>query len=144
MNIKKTLFTFFLIVMVTNLYTQTIFGKWHSKNEATGELDSVIEVYEKDGKAYAKVIEILNKKVNNPVCQNCEGVNRDTPILGMDILSGLEKDEDKWSGGEILDPRNGKVYKCLIKLEKKDLLKLRGYIGISWFGKTAYWYRALP
>ena len=60
----------------------------------------------------------------------------------MNILDGLKKDGDEWSGGTILDPRNGNVYKCYILLENPNRLKIRGYIGISLFGKTAYWERA--
>ena len=60
----------------------------------------------------------------------------------MDILTGLKKDGDEWSGGKILDPKNGKTYKCYIKLEDNNTLKLRGYIGISLFGRTAIWKRA--
>jgi len=60
----------------------------------------------------------------------------------MDILTGLSKDNDEWSGGKILDPRNGKIYKCYIKLVNKNKLKIRGYIGVSLFGKTAYWHRS--
>ena len=48
-------------------------------------------------------------------------------------MSGLE---------EILDPKNGKEYKCYIKLIDNNTLKLRGYIGISMFGRTAIWKRA--
>ena len=68
--------------------------------------------------------------------------NKDKPILGLDILTGLEKDDNEWSGGTILDPRNGKIYKCYIKLVNTNKLKIRGYIGVSLFGKTAYWQRA--
>ena len=50
-------------------------------------------------------------------------------ILGMDILSGLEKDNDEWSGGKILDPKNGKEYKCYIKLLDKNTLKIRTYFN---------------
>ncbi|WP_299060084.1 DUF2147 domain-containing protein [uncultured Polaribacter sp.] len=138
---KKTFFTFLFLSLVLSINSQTIFGKWNSKNEA-GNVDSVLEVYEKDGKAYAKVVEILNPARKNALCVNCEGEYKDKPILGLDILSGLEKDDDEWSGGQIIDPRNGKTYKCYIKLVSANKLKLRGYIGVSLFGKTAYWERA--
>ena len=138
---KKLFITILVLTMSLISNAQTIFGKWNSKNEKTGEVDSVIEIYEKEGKAYGKVVEILNKKIENPTCQNCEGENKDKPILGLNILTGLEKDGDEWNNGEILDPRDGKVYKCYVKLESKNKLKLRGYIGISLFGKTAHWHR---
>ncbi|WP_299063619.1 DUF2147 domain-containing protein [uncultured Polaribacter sp.] len=139
---KKIFFTLLLITISFTINAQTIFGKWHSKNDETGKVDSVIEVYEKNGKAYAKIIEVKDPARQNAVCDLCEGDNKGKKILGLDILTGLEEDGEEWSGGTILDPRNGKVYKCYIALEKPNKLKLRGYIGFSVFGKTAYWERA--
>jgi uncharacterized protein (DUF2147 family) len=139
---KKTFLTLALFLLTISINSQTIFGKWNSKNEQTGKVDSVIEVYEKNGKAYAKVVEIINDERRDALCTACEGEKKDKPILGLNILSGLEKDDDEWSGGEILDPRNGKVYKCYIELVKANKLKIRGYIGVALFGKTAYWERA--
>ncbi len=121
---------------------QSIFGKWESRDEKTNNVDSVVEVYEKDGKAYAKIVGITDKVKKEALCVLCEDENKNKPILGMDILTGLSKDNDEWSGGKILDPRNGKIYKCYIKLVNKNKLKIRGYIGVSLFGKTAYWHRS--
>jgi uncharacterized protein (DUF2147 family) len=141
-NIMRKVIVVIILLLTINVNGQGIFGKWESKNEKTGEVDSIIEVYENNGKAYAKIIEIKDEERQSVVCDLCEGDNKDQPILGMNILTGLEKDDDEWSGGNILDPRNGKVYKCYIKLVKPNKIKLRGYIGISLFGKTAYWYRS--
>ncbi len=138
---KKTVTIIFLLFAIS-INAQTIFGRWNSTNEETGEIDSVVEVYKKNGKAYAKIIEIKNPDRKNAVCTECEGENKNKRILGLEILTGLEKNDKEWSGGEILDPRNGKVYKCYIELVKDNKLKLRGYIGVSLFGKTKYWYRA--
>jgi uncharacterized protein (DUF2147 family) len=140
---KKILFTALFVVASFSVQSQTIFGKWYSTNETTGEVDSVIEVYEKNGKAFAKIIDIKDPKRKNAVCDLCSDQNKNKPILGLNILTGLEKDGDEWSGGKILDPRNGKVYKCYIKLETENKLKIRGFIGFSLIGKTAYWTRAL-
>ncbi|WP_218599385.1 DUF2147 domain-containing protein [Polaribacter sp. NJDZ03] len=140
---KKSLLTFVLIITSFTMSSQTIFGKWNSKNDETGKVDSVVEIYEKDGKAFAKIIDIKNPDRKTAVCSLCEGVNKDKPILGLNILSGLQKDGDEWSGGTILDPRNGKVYKSYVELVKPNKLKVRGYIGLSLFGKTTYWERAL-
>ena len=139
---KKIFLSVLFITISFSLNAQTIFGKWHSKNDETGKVDSVIEVYEKNGKAFAKIIEIKNPDRKNAVCDLCEGNNKNKPILGLNILTGLQKDGDEWSGGQILDPRNGKVYKCYILLENPDKLKIRGYIGFALIGKTAYWERA--
>ena len=139
---KKILFTFLFVLLSISLSAQSIFGKWNSKNDDTGEIDSVIEVYEDQGKAYAKVVQVMDPKRQDVICEFCEGSKKGQKILGMNILDGLEKKGDEWSGGTILDPRNGSVYKCYILLEKPNKLKIRGYIGISLFGKTAYWERA--
>lgn len=139
---KKIILTFTVFLFTITINAQTIFGKWLSTNDDTGEVDSVIEMYQKNGKAYAKVIEIKDPNRQTAVCEKCEGANKNKSILGLEILTGLEKDDDEWSGGEILDPRNGNVYKCYIKLVKPNKLKLRGYIGFSILGKTKYWMRA--
>lgn len=139
---KKTLLLICFTIISLSINSQTIFGKWHSTNDDTGEVDSVVEIYKKNGKAFAKIIEIKDPNRQTAVCDKCKGKNKNKPILGLEILTGLEKDDDEWSGGKILDPRNGKVYKCFIKLEGADKLKIRGYIGFSLIGKTKYWQRA--
>ncbi len=61
----------------------------------------------------------------------------------MTILRDLKKDDDEWTGGTVLDPANGKTYKCKIAVEdggKK--LKVRGYVGLSLLGRTQHWVRA--
>ena len=55
---KKILLSLVLIIISSSINGQNIFGKWYSTNEDSGEIDSVIEVYKKDGKAYAKIIDI--------------------------------------------------------------------------------------
>ena len=131
-----------VVFLSTSLSAQTVFGKWNSFDEETNEIESVIEVYEKDGKAYAKIIKITDPERQDATCFKCKGKRKDQPILGMDILTGLKKKDDEWSGGKILDPKNGKEYKCYIKLLDDNTLKLRGYIGFSLLGRTAIWKRA--
>ncbi|MCO7186059.1 DUF2147 domain-containing protein [Tenacibaculum sp. XPcli2-G] len=138
---KKIFFALLFTSVSLSMSAQTIFGKWENRDEETNKVDSVIEVYEKDGKAYAKIIEITDKNRQEAVCDKCSGKRKNNPILGMNILTGLKKDGDEWSGGKILDPKNGKEYKCYIKLENDNKLKIRGYIGFAAFGRTAYWYR---
>jgi uncharacterized protein (DUF2147 family) len=139
---QKLYITLILLIITNSINSQSIFGKWYSTNEETGEIDSVIEVYKKQEKAFGKIIEIKNSERKNAVCDLCKDKNKNKPILGLNILNGLEKDGEEWSGGTILDPRNGNVYKCFIQLVQQDKLKIRGYLGLSIFGKTAYWQRA--
>jgi uncharacterized protein (DUF2147 family) len=141
-NKKNTLVILLILLVTFSISSQNIFGKWESLDPETRTVDSVIEVYEKDGKAYAKIIEIKDETKRAALCNYCKGKKKNKPVLGMDILTGLEKDDDEWSGGTILDPRNGKIYQCYIKLVNANKLKLRGYIGISLFGKTEYMERS--
>ncbi|MDO6745531.1 DUF2147 domain-containing protein [Tenacibaculum soleae] len=137
---KKTLFSFLCIISFS-INAQTIFGKWENRDEETNKVDSVIEIYEKNGKAFAKIIEITGKEKQNSVCDKCKGERKNKPILGMNILTGLSKNNDEWSGGKILDPKNGKIYSCFIQLKNNNKLKVRGYVGAALFGRTVYWYR---
>jgi uncharacterized protein (DUF2147 family) len=131
-----------LLFSISTLWSQNkVVGKWKTIDDETGQEKSIIEIYEKDGKIYGKVIEILDIEHKKSVCSNCSGTDKDKPILGMTVIKGLKKDEDEYNSGKILDPKNGKLYKCYITLENKDKLKVRGYIGISLFGRTQYWYR---
>ena len=76
--------------------------------------------------------------VNNP-----EPNLRSRPILGMDLIAGFSRaGKRKWQDGTIYDPRDGKTYKCVMKLQRDGRLKVRGYVGISLFGKTVVWTRA--
>ncbi len=138
---KKLLSICMIALVASAAGAQTIFGKWKTIDPITGNDESIIEVYKKEGKAYAKVIAIINEADRDKTCINCKGKNKNKPILGLDILDGLKENGDEWSGGKILDPKNGKYYKCYIKLTEENTLKLRGYIGISLLGRTEYWYR---
>ena len=139
---KKILITILSIFFITTGFSQTIFGAWNSFDEETNRLESVIEVYEKNDQAFAKITKITNLENQGATCINCSGKRKNAPILGMNILTGLQKEGDEWSGGKILDPKNGKEYKCYIQLLDENTLKIRGYIGFSMFGRTAIWRRA--
>lgn len=139
---KKTLSSlglFFLAILFAQ--SQTVIGKWKTIDDETGKAKSIVEIYEKSGKIYGKVVDILEEENKKRVCTNCSGEDKNKPILGMIVIKGLLKQGSEYTNGKILDPKNGKLYKCFITLETKDKLKVRGYIGISLFGRTQYWYR---
>lgn len=137
---KKSIFLF-LLLLSSYSFSQSIIGKWKSINEETQKEESIIEIYKENGKFYGKIIKILDPKKTNALCENCKGNNKNKPIVGLVIINGLKKDGNEWSGGKVLDPKNGKKYKCYITLKNENTMKLRGYIGFAVFGRTAYWYR---
>lgn len=74
---------------------------------------------------------------NNP-----DPLLRTRPLLGLQIMEGFGHcGQNQWEGGTIYDPKNGKTYKCKMTLADQDLLKVRGFIGISLLGRTQIWTR---
>lgn len=67
---------------------------------------------------------------------------RNRRLTGLKIMDGFEADgPGKWTDGRIYDPDNGKTYRCNLQLENTDRLKVRGYLGVSLFGRTEIWTR---
>lgn len=118
-----------------------ILGKWLNEDE-----DAQIDVYEENGKFYGKIIWLLNpidEETGKPKLddENPDEELQKRPVMGLLLLKDFVFDEDEWEDGTIYDPKNGKEYDCYIKFKEKDLLKIRGYIGITLLGRTTYWTR---
>ena len=139
---KKTLLTFALIMFaILGGTAQDVVGKWKTIDDETGKPKSIVEIYKQDGKIFGKVVEIIDPAKQNATCDKCPGDSKDKPIMNLVILKDLKKDGSEYSGGTIMDPNNGKVYKCYIALEDANKLKVRGYIGFSLLGRSQYWER---
>ena len=135
------------VLFATNALAQeqSAVGRWTTIDDETKKPKSIVTIYEEGGKLYGKIEKLFREpnEEQNPVCDKCEGALKNQPITGMVILRDLKKDGKEWAGGTILDPGNGKTYKCKIAVEdggKK--LKVRGYIGFSLLGRTQHWVRA--
>ncbi|MEN7528450.1 MULTISPECIES: DUF2147 domain-containing protein [unclassified Cupriavidus] len=119
-------------------------GTWHTIDDTTGKPRGVIEITEKDGVYSGKLVKSLVPTEGKPsTCEKCTDSRKDQPIIGMTILTGLKKTGDnEWTGGEILDPEAGKLYKCKMSLaDDGKTLNVRGFIGISLIGRTQSWIR---
>jgi uncharacterized protein (DUF2147 family) len=119
-------------------------GRWKTFDEATGKATSVVSIWEENGKLYGRIEKLIDPDPKDPAprCHRCEGELKGKPLIGLRILWDLRKDGDKWSGGNVLDPDNGKVYKSLIVVEVGGKrLKVRGFVGFSLLGRTQYWLR---
>ena len=137
---KKNIFYSAVLFAVTTFsaQSQSVIGKWKTIDDETGKPKSIVEIYEKSGKIYGKVVEILQEENKKKLCTECSGEDHNKPVLGLTIIKGLTKDDGEYSNGKILDPKNGKLYKCTVSLENKDKLKVHGYIGISLIGRTQH------
>ncbi len=132
----------FLFFIINVPATAQITGLWKSIDDRTNELKSVVEIVEKGGMISGKVVQIFPKpgEEPNPLCQKCpkDDSRYRKPILGMEIIQSLQKSGNEYIGGTVLDPEEGKVYRCKIWLEG-NTLKLRGYVGP--FFRTQTWQR---
>lgn len=119
-------------------------GLWETIDDETNEPESHVRIWVDDGELFGKVEKLILKpgEPSDPKCTQCVGDKKDQPILGMTIISGLRQEGGVWTGGHILDPDNGKVYKCRIKVEDGGRkLEVRGYVGLSLIGRSQIWHR---
>ena len=140
----QKLFSLLIFFMVINFTSnaQSITGKWYSFDRFKNR-ETIVKVYKIKERFFAKIDSILQKEDIGKVCENCTGKNKNKLIKGMIVLEDIKKDGNEWNGGKILDPVNGRYYKCFITLEEDNLLKVRGYIGFSLFGRTQYLERVI-
>ena len=129
---KRMILSFVLTLIAWVGYAQDIKGKW-----LTEAGDAQVEIYESNGKMNGKIV-WLEKGPDTKDVHNKDEKLRSRKLMGVNILSGLTKKDDKWEGGRIYNPKNGKNYKCAIWLDG-DKLKVRGYIGFLY--ETQTWKR---
>lgn len=123
--------------------TSTPAGMWQTIDDKTGEVRSVIQIYEQDGKFFGKIAEILTGN-DDALCTECSGQLKNKPMLGLVLIKDLEKDGDQWNGGTILDPEKGSEYRLVVWYEDNpDELFIRGK---HWTGlyRTQTWKRKKP
>jgi len=131
------------LLLTFQIQAQDVTGVWKTIDDDGETIKSHVEIFEKSGKYYGKVIKLFREpdEEQNPKCLDCKGDKKDQPILGMEIVWDLVKKDQYWQDGKIMDPENGKDYKCFMELIEPDKLKVRGYMGFSLIGRTQYWYR---
>jgi uncharacterized protein (DUF2147 family) len=144
---KKTLGVMLMVLLwtvTTAIAGGSPVGKWKTIDDETNKEKSIVEIYVQDGKIYGKILQLLQEKDGGKgkLCTKCIGSDYNKPTVGLVFLKGLKADGDEYTGGTILDPNNGKIYKCKIEvLEGGNKLKVRGFIGFSLIGRNQFWYR---
>lgn len=128
-----------------NAWSQsTAAGLWKTIDDETGKPRALVRIHEQNGEYRGKIEKLFRapEQDPNPKCDKCEGPNKDQPLLGMTIITGMRQDGNDYSGGQILDAASGKVYKSKMTLmESGKKLNVRGYVGMPMFGRTQTWVR---
>ncbi len=133
-----------LIGFWSSLAAENIIGFWKSYDEKTGNPQIIVAVYEYEQKYYGRVIASFNKQgvIDDSIYAPISRTNRlvgDPYYSGLDIIWDLEKRGSKYTGGEILDPKRGKVYNVEMWLRNGNLI-VRG--KLMFFGKNLTWFPA--
>jgi len=144
----KTIFSAALLTAVmstsANAEPTQVMGQWYTFDDETGKRSSLITLSQDDnGKLVGQISKIL-KEVEEGVCDKCPEPFTDVPVEGLQFMWGFSRAEaGLWEGGKLLDPESGDIYKGKVELlDNPDQLEVRGYIGISLFGRSQIWQRA--
>ena len=123
-------------------------GFWKTIDDVTGKPKAIIQIAETpEHFLQGTVVKIFPRPGydQNEVCEACIGKLHNQRIVGMTVLTGLKAEKDnptRWNDGEILDPNNGKTYRCNAQLmDENKKLNVRGYIGLPLFGRSQVWQR---
>lgn len=151
----KTKLTFLVLIFGACLASSFVF-KSNSEHEGdavvgvwlTGSGKAKVKIYRaKDSKYYGKIVWLRDPNYEDGTPKidknNPEESKRNTPLLGLINLRAFDYDHEnkKWVNGQIYDPENGNDYNCKMELSDPNTLEVRGFIGISLFGRTDVWKR---
>jgi uncharacterized protein (DUF2147 family) len=150
------IFTFVVVLFSVNGNAQSsvnaqspLIGTWKTIDDEgpnKGKDSSYIEIFEKNGIYFGKITRLLIDPPDK-ICDKCKGDLKNKLLIGMLIVKDMKKTGnvdkkigEEYTGGTILDPDSGDIYKCKMWV-KDDVLTARGFIGISLFGRSQEWKR---
>lgn len=122
--------------------SDAIVGYWR-----TGDSKAIVEIYKQADKYSGKIVwlaEPNDPETNKPKVdkKNEDDKLKTRPILGIVNLRDFKFIKNNlWEDGKIYDPKSGEDYSCTIKMTDDNTIEVRGYVGISLFGRTDTWKR---
>ena len=139
-----------ILTILTALFSTSIFaaipespvGYWKTIDDVSGETKSIIEISSLPNHTLeGRVVKLFQHP--EKICTECKDSRKNQPILGMVVMQGLHQahpNDNLWDDGSILDPKNGKIYRCNLQLtDNNQKLLVRGYLGIPLFGRSQTW-----
>jgi uncharacterized protein (DUF2147 family) len=119
-------------------------GLWQTYDDKKGDLRSTVRIDDQGGELVGTIVETFLRpgEPAHPTCERCPGEFKDKPIVGLRFMWGLRGSGRQFDGGRVLDPEDGKIYRVKISLSPDgQRLDVRGYVGVSMFGRTQTWKR---
>jgi uncharacterized protein (DUF2147 family) len=132
--------------MVMVMPAASVLGLWKTVDEKTNRVRSIVRIWEEGGKLKGKVEKgfPLPGEDPNELCTKCPEPFKNKPKIGLEFLWGFEPDGDRWVNGKVLDPDDGKIYRCeLIPAADGKSMRIFGYIRVIFkIGRSQTWLRA--
>ena len=126
----------------TSAKPQTAAGEWRTFDDKTGQAKGEVRVFESNGHWVGEISRVYDSKDAQSRCDECRDDRKGKAILGLTIMRNMTLRDGEYSGGDILDPDTGKVYRSKFRLEEGgEKLEVRGFLGISLLGRTQTWVR---
>jgi len=118
-------------------------GLWRTIDDKTRKARGVVRLYEQQGALFGKIERSYDPKEANDVCDKCTDDRRNKPVVGMVFLRNMKRHgATEYTGGDILDPDSGWLYRCKISVEEGGKkLVVRGFLGLSLIGRSQIWLR---
>ena len=121
----------------------TAAGLWQQINDA-GQSEGWFLIVERNGTYEGVIAKMFLKPGEDPnaLCTHCTDDRKDKPWLGLPLIRGMKQHGLNYEDGNILDPRNGTVYRALMRLSPDgQTLTVRGFLGFALFGQDQTWKR---
>lgn len=128
------------LALAPALLAESPVGRWKTIDDETGKVKSIVNIYEAQGVLYGNIEKLLDPADQGKNCDKCPAPQTNKPVEGLMIIWGMKPDGAGYGGGSIMDPKNGKVYSCNMKVEGNKLI-VRGFIGFSVIGRSQTWLR---
>ncbi len=160
-DMKRTVYSvlFALIMVSAAAAADPVEGLWKSIDEKTGKTTAAWTIYERNGELFGEILVVPDQKADT-LATECKGPYKGFPrggdvtkmtLVNTPFIFGLKrKAAGFWEGGNIIDPKDGKMYKCKITFRQADgskftvdTLEMRGEIGLG-IGRSQYWERTTP
>lgn len=141
-GVKAAVFLFFaLLGSLTHAATPE--GYWQTFGDGGGKAESIVRIEKQGDELVGYIHKLLNPRKKDPRCEKCPDPQKNAPLAGLKFIWGAQHEkENVYSGGQILDPESGSAYRLKMTLDEGgDVLRVRGFIGVSLFGREQTWRR---
>jgi uncharacterized protein (DUF2147 family) len=116
-------------------------GLWKALDDK-GVPTGFVKFTENQGVFTGVIEKSLETDTEEQYCTACKDARKDQRLVGMTIMKNVKAKGDAYEGTEILDPFSGNTYRVKLTLkEAGKKMEVRGFAGLSLFGRTQVWQR---